>query len=108
MREGAKIRPQCVGYFYHVVNGETRSCAIGAAFEHAGFYNPELLEMPCHLDDKAYLFDGISKHWGDRSLKLDCPSGCGDRFGAPGMATHLNDVHWWTRERIADWLEEKG
>jgi hypothetical protein len=36
-----------------------------------------------------------------------CPAGgCDDPDFGDGM--HLNDVHRWTRERIADWLEGLG
>jgi hypothetical protein len=38
-----------------------------------------------------------------------CPvDGCKKRLLLSAMIVHLNDHHQWSRERIADWLEENG
>ena len=38
-----------------------------------------------------------------------CPvEGCKKRLLLSAMIVHLNDHHEWSRERIADWLEENG
>lgn len=49
----------------------------------------------------------VKAGFGDGSLPIqprcDCPA-CGDRNSI--MIQHLNDDHRWTRERIADWLDQ--
>ena len=34
--------------------------------------------------------------------------GCKKRLLLSAMIVHLNDHHEWSREKIADWLEENG
>jgi DNA-binding MarR family transcriptional regulator len=101
IREGSKLRPQCIGYFYHLIGDTIHSCVIGAAFEAAGLYNPEQLKMPCHLDDRAYLFDGIPEDWATKGQRYRCPDGCNQKHPVPALAAHLNDHQGWKRERIA-------
>lgn len=108
IREGSKLRPQCFGFFYHLIGTTIHSCVIGAAFEAAGFYNPEQLKMPCSLEDRAYLFDGIPEDWTKVMPKLNCPGECNQKHPIPALAAHLNDDHGWTRERIADYVEQIG
>jgi hypothetical protein len=38
-----------------------------------------------------------------------CPvEGCKKRLLLSAMIVHLNDHHEWSREQIADWLEQNG
>ena len=64
--------------------------------------------MPCHLDDKAYLFDGIPEDWSTKGPKFDCPGECEEKYAVPALAAHLNDHHGWKWERIADYVEWIG
>lgn len=118
IREGAKLRPQAF-------NGYARdggTCAIGAGLE-------AMLERPLQIED--CLTEG-----GLRSvLKETCfwdtfaylhnvaaaPCGCAEPIGfqtwdrksdvtesrLDNIIVHLNNEHHWTREAIADWLEQE-
>lgn len=48
------------------------------------------------------LFPGVSLH------DVHCPA-CPSEYPPHNVGSvimHLNDTHWWSRERIADWLDE--
>lgn len=98
IREGAKLRPQAFGAFFK--NGG--SCAEGAAAEAVGCaYNENARWEPATHLNQHNLYRGVYA----ALVKAPCPvAGCVRR---PNTA-HLNDDHRWTREAIADWLEELG
>lgn len=99
IRIGAKKRPQCFKSVFKDVRGlGIHSCVVGAAYEalwdstfpdsyHAGMNrvsNTNILKVKtlcpsfkCHYENDYIIF----------------------------MLEHLNDVHYWTREQIADWVE---
>ena len=79
IRRGAAIRPQCFG----VVFSDGKSCALGAAYEGLGGD----YEIPGTLNMHIY-----STVW---------PTG----FDFSKI-TVLNDQHYWTREAIADRLDD--
>jgi len=99
IRLGAMLRPQGFERLFH----QGHSCAIGAAFE-AG-------NVPAGTRDieLASFFDDVPL-----GCRLRCPQ-CAISFtlelGKPSAVnlaigiTHLNDIHRWPRERIADWVE---
>ena len=82
IRRGAKMRPKCIGQPFYA----NRSCAIGAAFE-ATFLRYE--EVWMHAAVLALMDAGI---WPIR-LKSE-------------PVWHLNDAQAWTREAIADRLDD--
>lgn len=81
---GSTLRPQCRGELFR--NGG--SCAFGAAAEALGQQD---------IDSRAL--------WPWLDLPLTCPV-CGETegIGAAIVSSHLNDSHFWTRERIAEWV----
>ena len=87
IREGAKLRPQAFEEYY--IDGG--SCAVGAAAEAMGFGEGCVAEAE---NTFAYM----------QAAGVDCPA-CKRINSLLGTCTHLNDVHKWTREHIADWLE---
>lgn len=84
IRLGAMLHRQAFGSYSHIdKSGRVfATCALGAA--RAAGYEIE-----------------------SGTLKLSqCPE-CGDYVWCPAfpLVAHLNDIHQWTRERIADWVE---
>ena len=98
IRLGAMLRPQ--GYGYLFAYGKT--CALGAAAEAIGIYR-ECAEAICIHDPVA----------ADRSLRAVWPMlesvVFDERLGRMplrGAIMIRNDSREWTRERIADWVEQ--
>ncbi len=94
IRLGAMLKPQ--GYGPVSVNpARDATCALGAAGAALGFQG--------HI--KIYLKLVATYPW--TLTVLTCPV-CESLYIAPvvTMITHLNDYHRWTRERIADWVEQ--
>ena len=96
MREGAKRGPQVFQSWFGVVFDS--SCAMGAALKGVGACEAFPMEAPSKL--VQIFFPWV--HEGE----VICP-GCGVFQAHPGavIAMHLNDLHKWSRERIADWVE---
>lgn len=95
IREGAKIRPQCYNKLFN--NG--CSCTLGAALEYIGYeYSEELnTEEIVEIFNAEFnleynIIDPISK----------------DKYPPIGVCTFLNDDKHWTREDIANYLEDQG
>ena len=108
IREGAKIRPQAFGKFFAEGEEQATSCALGAAMEGAG-----LVPMPLNFGNAGY--DTLRQEWPEiEAQEITCPAGCKNdwRCEAGGsiedIIQHLNDTCRWTREQIADWLQERG
>ena len=93
IREGAKLRPQCTSGEYFDLDGT--SCAMGAAFEaetgHTNLSNDRL----------EHAFPELAR-----------PTKKPINYGTSGSLEYaiarLNDEYKWTREQIADWVEEQG
>jgi hypothetical protein len=110
IREGAKIRPQCYGAFFGNGTAENpiASCALGSALEGAKLVEVQNL-WPTNMG-----FALLAQQWPEiQNAKAPCPAKCNswichDGDSIEGMIQHLNDNCRWTREQIADWLEERG
>lgn len=88
IRLGAMLRPQAFG-----VCDPDRSCALQAMAEALGVQRHE-----------GYR-DALFKHWPwVHELRAHCPA-CNCDGIKESTISHLNDLHKWTRERIADWVE---
>jgi len=102
IRLGATFHPQAFGSLcsrdehFQV----SRTCALGAGMEALGYLVTEFAFQ-------EFIKDGIVNRFG--LLQLDgCPM-CSTKVGPTfNVIAHLNDKHGWTREAIADWLEQKG
>jgi hypothetical protein len=96
IRDGSKRRPdQAFGDYYQ---GESASCALGAAYE-AMYRLPRKVEGQHPTRDLDWFFDCLD------TIK-PCPEhGCRKRIYLAALIVHLNDDHRWSREQIARWLE---
>lgn len=94
IRAGAKLRPQGYGYFLQ----EGRSCAFGAGREAA-------CDPDAHYSEvyRMYPYLDVMK---DQSCPVCQPFTVASHSLASIMF-HLNDDHRWTREQIADWLQQE-
>src|SRR4051812_46732860 len=93
IRLGAMLKPQAIGDL--LSEDCTSSCAIGAALDAIGA-----------LDQRTVI--AISEWPLLQSPVVACPachSAHLDDTDLYDNITTLNDVHEWTRERIADWIE---
>lgn len=99
IRIGLRLRPQCFGKVFKTVKGlGVCSCSVGAAYE----------ALQGHTDPDSY-HAGIKRIENRRILhvKVLCPDfRCNfeTNYIVEAME-HLNDTHYWERERIADWVE---
>ena len=114
IRIGAERRPQCRDVFFNRIHGQLCSCALGAAFEGGDLIDQEMLSrgiVALHME-LVSAFEGFELYSVNNSgmLPFPCPSfSCRERPAQlPEVIVHLNDEHNWTREQIADWLEEIG
>lgn len=108
IREGAKLRPQAFRAYFYTKNGVICSCAFGAAYEAVTGNLPR-------RGNKNYIDEVITPVLDANFPVLQtferfaCPADKNCTICSPfNIVTHLNDTHDWTREQIADWLEEKG
>lgn len=98
IRDGAKLRPQAFGFR---ITRDGKTCAEGAGAEAMGI--ADISESGMEIARRYPYLSGSAK----------CPEteACPNfNYSRSKIITHLNDVHHWTREAIADWLfleEEK-
>ena len=90
IRLGSMLRPQGFGYQSQQGNG---SCANNAAIEASGARN-------------------VYAAWPWAEVVVPCPVCSDTRLpgfarGVHGTVAHLNDIHHWSREAVADWVEEQ-
>lgn len=97
IRLGAMMRPQCVGGW---MDGDG-ACALSAAAMAVG------IEPVMFLIDQRLIVDycAIRRRWPVLDLRVPGPV---DGFEAPvyELIYDLNDYFGWSRERIADWVEQ--
>jgi hypothetical protein len=100
IRAGASRRPEQAFGDYFI--GRRASCALGAAYE--GMYRLAAdMSGQRPTKDLTSFFDCL-----EGTIRA-CPvEGCKKRLLLSAMIVHLNDHHEWSREKIADWLEENG
>jgi hypothetical protein len=95
IRRGSVRRPeQSFGEYYR---GRRASCALGAAYE--GLYRLPEEAAGIHPKDLFYYYDCL-----DFTIKFCPQAGCRKHLPLAALIIHLNDVHRWTREHVADWL----
>lgn len=99
IRIGAACRPQTKHHLFHyeVCHNTLCSCAIGAAYEGLTSYTLQ------GTGASAYLI--LKKFVDDPAMKVKCPF-VSEMMSLQMALTHLNDIVGWTREKIADWLED--
>jgi hypothetical protein len=116
IREGAKIGQQAFGV-YKSYDGST--CAIGAGLE--AILERELTVDECLTTSGLLSIVRTTEFWDHYAYlrtTADSPCGCAEPSGMTdfnhrvirsnsldNIVVHLNNDHYWTRERIADWLE---
>jgi len=115
IRLGATLKPQGFG----TLESAYQTCAIGAAIDALGGYRRATaadiwrlgmsssdgrVSLPLRVGDP---FFEIPEEWlGVLGKKLTCPQ-CSQVEGIlEYLIPHMNDEHRWTREQIADWVEE--
>jgi hypothetical protein len=99
IRLGAMLRPQFFGASSGTLpDGRVGTCAMGAALEAIGFGPKEF----------CVIRPPMLEPWTDFALQEErCPVvDCAKPNTISGVAAHLNDAHKWTREAIADWVEQ--
>lgn len=94
MRIGASKRPQCRHTFF----ASGGSCAVGAIAEGLGFREGAVIDRFSVIDFFAEVGRELELRTANDAI-VD-KTGCG--------IPHLNDLEGWTREEIADLLEELG
>lgn len=98
IREGAKLRPMgYVSYFPMNNKGELCSCAFGAAYE-ALMANTDYVYF-----NKLEAMVGVDTV--EAQLKSPLNDGVYSLFT---VVTDMNDSHKYTREEIADYIEQFG
>lgn len=107
IRLGATLRPQAFDwYVMGMSDGRKASCALGAAAEAITGVLYGLAEDEIRLTgDPVWVLSNTYPYTVRK--RLACPASscehfCDDLLRA---ASHLNDTHHWTRERIADFVE---
>jgi hypothetical protein len=97
IRLGSTLGPQCFGQY--TISGDNGSCALGAA----------ILAVDHDEEDVSQLLI----HFPELLLRVVCPdSGTCLNLSFSGrrdfrdVIVHLNDTHRWTREAIADWVDQ--
>ena len=89
IRLGSMLKPQGFGFG----SQQGGSCANNAALEASGALN-------------------VYTAWPWAEVVVPCPA-CQTTYdprfsrGLHGIVPHLNDIHRWSREAIADWVEEQ-
>lgn len=111
IRLGSMMKPQAFGHLFD--DEHNSSCAMGAAIDAIGRplrpirYNEVSgnLRGPAHQIPNTMVVD-IPDEW-FLMMNFSChPCPACDMIGhIDSIIVHLNDTHLWTREKIADWVE---
>lgn len=124
IRVGSKLRPASErGWVDYGPHMELRSCAMMAAAEAAGLFvcegnrfvpGPDAALTPDLVDQRTgepFFGDSVAvpEDWQrvTRSTRIP-PCACGTRGvrgGVMELIWHLHDVHRWSREAVAEWIE---
>lgn len=113
IREGANIRPQAKGapFTYDSTIGQTCSCAIGAAVEAAvpdfePTYNYDFNK--CFHIQTSTAWRTLCETLGLNEDEMEYHPHRDRVLPLVEVISSLNDVYGYTREAIADYLENKG
>lgn len=101
IRIGAMLKPQTFTQFFDESSQGT--CALGAALDTIGALDLTDIFSPAQNIALNTRWPEVMATTTDR-----CPADrclCGSFRDLFSAVTHLNDVHRWTREAIADWVE---
>lgn len=104
VRSGSELHSQAPPHVFFKYDPKDRdrvlgSSALGAAWAALGLRPQDLLTVELHRR-----FPVLSRRLGSCPADADC----GDWRTLEVQITHLEDVHSWTRDRIAHWLEARG
>lgn len=108
IRYGSKLKPQAIGalFKFNAATEMIHSCAVGAA------YDAVVTAKGGHVSSAVQpdVDHALHEHFGEiMSRPLGVPGECGKIEGcALEVIPYLNDSLRWSRERIADWLQENG
>ena len=96
IRAGAQMRPRQA--FYQLYDSASEgTCALGAAAEAIGILDKE---------NSSYTGKAPVEWKPVAKSRQRCPE-CRVRDDLQGCIRHLNNVHRWSREHIADWVHRK-
>lgn len=107
IRAGAALRPQATGMFFQYNYGKLCSCALGAAYEAVTGKQtmPDALKLgggSIYLSQRFPLLNRTLV-FGEQPEPVQKP---GVSQTVSTVIIDLNDNHQWSREQIADWLEQ--
>lgn len=99
---GSTMRPQIHGRLSDGVG----TCAMGAAFDGVGILD---VIMSYRFEWKDLIESQFPGAYSDRKYSCPCEGSarrteCSALRSLTWMVVHLNDDHFWTRERIASWV----
>jgi len=94
IRFGASLTPQVTKRYvtYNSEGNITGTCALGAAFHGLSIQDESIKKLSVSQAIAPFLKDLTGE----------------ERDRIQGTIINLNDNHYWTRERIATWLESHG
>ena len=95
MRLGATMKPQAFGLLRDKRNGGT--CALGAVMDALGVLGEYNAHVKVQDTWPGLKFESVGE--------VENPV-TGDRYSRWQTIIDLNNRHRWTRERIADWIEQ--
>jgi hypothetical protein len=98
IRLGAMMKPQA----YHSGAWDGKSCALRAAADALG-----IPDLQCARSGPQVLnYYELQQRWPRLAEQADCPACCCRHGSLLSVVFHLNDSYRWTREQIADWVEQ--
>lgn len=112
IRYGSKLKPQSFValFMVHRLTGQVHSCALGAAYDAVRLARGDSIEFEAN--------HGLCTGQAAAELRQRFSPSLNKLLPVPGIPKnsaevlfiipHLNDGLKWSRERIADWLEENG
>jgi len=109
IRLGSAQHPQAFGGYYEHNGGDvTAVCAVGAAMLVWGIFHTRTgkLRRPSVVEDhvhEVFAHYDLFKARGSACPQVGCEAFLNTRLC---LIAHLNDDHKWSREAIADWLDE--
>lgn len=98
MRIGASWSKQIFG---ELLDANNNTCAVGSVAQVVGLLRDVDCKYGVIIDNLRKMYPIMNNN--DRY----CPNNCPSPYKRDVLYTifHLNDVHKWTREKIADWIE---